>query len=517
MKERKNFIEAIENESKKRKTLTENFAVAYETSGKYLLDFNFKLSQYRNMSEEFIKEDFSKVFFEEPEIAVKFVFYVGDVRGGLGERKIFNSCFDWLVENKPEAAVSLLDLIPEYTRWDNLCRLFVNRSMRPHVKEIMMVQLSEDIANMNEGKSISLLAKWMPSINTSSKDTVELAKLICKNIGWTPKQYRKTLAKLRKHLDVVEVKMSSKDWGSINYSAVPSQANLKYNSAFLRNDEERRREYLNSLQNGETKINASVAQPHEIVSKYYDISTGYYGFRSAKCHDYDITVEEMWKALPDIAIEDSLVVRDGSGSMRRSITRNSKTSCLDVSTALAIYCSEHNSKEWKDKFITFSDRPKFIDLSKCNSLRDKLILCDAETDMANTDIEATMRLILNTAINNNMSQEDMPKNIIIISDMQFDGRSVFNWNKSLFEEIVDDFERHGYKLPKIIFWNVLTFPEANTIPMQSNDLGLILCSGFSTTNMRMFMSGEVDPYKVLVEQLNNKRYNIISERLKGLI
>ena len=454
--ERNGFMAMLQNENNKAKTFTENGAIAYASSGKFLLDFNFKLSQYRNMNVTAIQDDFAKVYYEDPLIATKFVFYVGDVRGGLGERKVFNACFGWLADNQPNVALAVLDLVPEYTRWDNLCKLVANKNVREKAFEIIKAQLLSDAKNINQHKSISLLAKWMPSINASSKETVELAKFICRGLGATPREYRKMLSRLRKYLDVVEIKMSSKEWEAIDYSTVPSQANLKYNSAFLRNDEERRREYLASLQKGETKINASVAQPHEVVRRY--VGGGYWGDR---VKDFDVALEEMWKALPDISVADSLVVRDGSGSMTCS-AGDGKTSCLDVKT---------------------------------------------------------MELILRTAINNKCTQDEMPKNIIIISDMQFDGGSRyygFNWNKTLFEQIADRYARHGYKLPKIIFWNVCA-RNFNTIPMQKNELGLVLCSGFSTNNMKMFMTGEIDPYKILLEQINNKRYDIINERVINLI
>ena len=508
---RNDFASMLKNESNTRKTFTENGAIAYATSGKYLLDFNFKLSQYRNMSVEDIKADFTSVFFEDPLIATKFVFYVGDIRGGLGERKVFNACIEWLADNKPEVALAIIKFIPEYTRWDNLIKLATNTNVNKEVLDIIKTQLRNDIINMKKHKSVSLCAKWMPSINASSKETRKLANNICNQLGASPRDYRKMLSSLRKYIDIVEVKMSSNNWGSINYSEVPSQANLKYNNAFLRQDENRRRAYLASLQRGETKINASVAQPHEIVSKY---TIGYWGAVAS----YDVALEEMWKALPDICIENSLVVRDGSGSMYSTIG-NGRTTCLDVSTALAIYCSEHNSKEWKNKFITFSSHPKFVDLSRCKTLRDKIKKCMDEDECSNTNIEATMRLILNTAIKNHCSQADMPKNIIIISDMQFDGRGSYggmHWNESLFESIAKEYARYGYKLPKICFWNVCS-RNFDTIPMQKNELGLVLCSGFSTTNMKMFMSGKIDPYAILLEQINNKRYDIIGEAVRNII
>ena len=500
------FATMIKNENNKEKTFTENLAVAYETSGKYLLDFNFKLSQYRNMDIEDIKNDFAKVFFEDPLIATKFIFFVGDVRGGLGERKIFRACIEWLADNKPEVAISILGLIPEYTRWDNLVRLVTHKRIGEAVLECICRQFNYDVMAMQQKEPVSLLAKWMPSINASSKSTIKLARYICHKTNTNPKDYRQTLSALRKYLDVVEVKMSANEWDKINYETVPSLANIKYASAFLRNDTLRRQSYLSSLQKGDAKINASVSQPHEILRAYND------GWRGIK--EYDVALEEMWKALPDICVENSLVVRDGSGSMLCT-AGDGKTSCLDIATALAIYCSEHNSKEWKDKFITFSSHPKFVDLSNCATLRDKILRCDAEDDCSNTNIQATMDLILKTAIHNNCSQEDMPKNIIIISDMQFDARRgySFNWNKSLFEQIADDYAEHGYKLPRIIFWNVCS-RNLNAIPMQDNELGLILCSGFSIMNMNMFMSGEINPYKILLEQLNNEKYDIV-EQLVG--
>lgn len=511
---KRSFADLIEKQEKKsNKTFTENGAVAYESSGKFILDFNFKLSQYRNMPEYEIKDDFTKVYFEDPMVATKFAFYVGDVRGGLGERKVFRACLDWLADNKPEVADKVLELVPEYTRWDNLVRLVDHPKMRESVLDIIVYTLQDDIAKMNNGKSISLLAKWLPSANASSKETKARAKSIIRGLEITEKDYRQTLSALRAYLNVVEVKASANQWSEIDYEAVPSQANLKYKNAFIKHDEERRFNYLESLKRGEVKINASVSQPHEIVRNYND--GGWWGDR---VKDYDETLEQMWKALPDIAVEDTLVVRDGSGSMT-SLCGNGKTSCLDVATALAVYCAEHNSPAWKDKFITFSSRPRFIDLSMCKTLRDKLVRAFNEDDCSNTDIEATMRLILETAISNKLTQEEMPGNILIISDMQFDASSrgtSFGWNKSLFEEIAEDYEENGYKLPKIIFWNVCS-RDFDTIPMQDNELGLILCSGFSINNMKMFMSGEVNPYKVLLEQINSKRYAPVELAVKEVI
>ena len=511
MNTRKNFVEALAIENSKAKTLTENGAVAYASSGKELVDFNFKLSQYRNMPETDIQKDYGKVFFENPLIAVKFAFYVGDIRGGLGERKVFRACLDWLATNKPEIACAVLTLVPEYTRWDNVVKLIANNNVKEQALDLIATQLKMDMSNIYFEKPISLLAKWMPSENTSSRETRALAYKVRTGLKMNSKDYRKTLSALRKYLDVVEVKASSNRWNEINYEAVPSQANIKYNDAFFKHDENRRKEYLRALQKGETKINASVAQPHEIVGKYSNWYTA---------KNYDEALEQLWKALPSIMLANTLVVRDGSGSMTCSIKPGSNTSCLHVSTALAIYCSEHNDNMWRNKFITFSRNPKFIDLSNCKSLHDKLVRTYDEDDCSNTDIAKTMRLILNTAISNNCTQEEMPRNILIISDMQFDGRysGAFNWNSTLFEDIAEEYRDAGYELPKIIFWNVHSRSANNpTLPMQDNERGLILCSGFSINNMKMFMSDEINPYKILLEQINDKRYDAVEQAVKNII
>lgn len=498
------FMRELNTEINNMKTLTENGAIAYATSGKNLLDFNFKITDLRNSSEEQIAKDFAKVFFEDRLIAMKYLFYLGDVREGLGERHIFKSCINWLCAKHPEYARKVLCLIPEYSRWDNLAFLIDNKNVSEEVVNIIARQLTEDIRNMSDGKPISLCAKWMPSENTSCIQTRKLANTFIKKLNLTPRKYRKTLSSLRSYLKIVESTMSSNNWSEIDYESVPSMANIKYSNAFLRHDEERRRKYLNELKSGNVKINASVAQPHDIVSKY---TTGWV----VKSH-IDETLEAMWKSLKDITTKNTLVVRDGSGSMTCSIS-NSKATALHVATALAIYCSEHTTGGFKDKFITFSANPEFVDMSNCSTLHDKLELCYTYDDCSNTNIEKTMELILNTAISNNMSQEDLPDTILIISDMQFDlRRSSFHWNESLFDSISRDFISAGYKMPKICFWN-LCGRNAQTIPMQKNELGLILCSGFSINNLKMFMSGDIDPYKILLDIINSERYNKVEELL----
>ena len=512
-----NFMNAMKSELDNRKTLTTNGAVAYETSGKELLDFLFAVTALRSADESNIKSKFANVYFEEPLTAVQFLFWLRDCRGGNGERRIFRICLDWLAENKPSVAKAVIDLVPEYARWDDLWGL-LDTELKDDIVKSVSNKLEEDVNATHP----SLLAKWLPSENTSSHNTRRFAEIIRSGLGMTPKQYRQTLSKLRKRIDVVERKMSAKEWNSIDYQTVPSQANIKYNNAFLRNDEVRRREFLNALSHGEAKINASTLQPHEIVNKYVSIS----GFwNTGRVREYDETLEQLWKALPNITIGNSLVVRDGSGSMTSGY--GTKVRPLDVATALSIYMADHNTGIWKDKFITFSASPKIINLSNCTTLRDKLIETYNHDECSNTNIEATMMLILQTAINNHCSQSEMPQKIIICSDMQFDNCVVCNstsrsgwWDsgvdKTLFENIAEEFNRHGYMMPKIIFWN-LAGQVNNTIPMQKNELGVVLMSGFSVHLLNMIMSGKTDPYEVILETLNSERYALVKNAVKHLV
>ena len=487
-------------------TYTANGAVAFATSGKKLLDFNFATTALRKETDDNIAGEFSKVYFENPLVAVQYLFWLRDCRGGNGERKIFRVCFKWLAENKPEIARATIKFIPEFGRYDDLYCV-ADTQIKDDAFRIIRNQFDKDLSNATHGKQISLLPKWMKSENSSSKESRRLARMTMDYLNLNPRRYRKTLSMLRKHLDVVERKMAGKEWDMINYSTVPSQANVKYSAAFLRNDEERRKEYLNSLKRGETKINATTLQPHEIVAKYN--LGNYYNDPG-----YDEALEQLWKALPDIMVENCLVCRDGSGSMGLGI---GGVKPLDIATGLAVYTSEHNKGVFKDKFITFGAWPQIVDLGNCKSLHDKLKLSYEYADCSNTDIEATMMLILNTAISSHCSQEDMPKRVLIISDMQFDHSYSGRVDKTLFEEIGEAYKAAGYMMPKLVFWNVNEQMSRQNIPLQQNKLGVVLMSGYSTQLLRMAMSGEIDPYKVLLETINSERYLPIKEAVQDLV
>ena len=506
------FMNAIRNELNNETKLTENGAVGYRTTGKKLLDLNFSVASLRGASEQEIINKFIDAYWEDPIVAIKWLFYTRDCREGLGERRFFRIVLKHLAKEKPEVIKAVFSFTPIYGRYDDLWCLLDTDLKQGVIFEIAQ-QLTEDRVNMKNSKSVSLLGKWLPSENASSKETKRYATIIRKGLDMTSRNYRKMLSDLRKYIKVVECNMSAKQWNEIDYEAVPSRANLIYNNAFLRNDEERRRAYLGALEKGEVKINAGTLFPHDIVHKYM-ASGGWY--QSLKT--YDATLEGLWKALPDTVKSNgsTLVVADGSGSMTCNVGGNTSVTALDVANALAIYFAERASGEFKNKYITFSNRPQLVDFSNAKTLRDKIGIALRHNEVADTNIEATFDLILKTAVNNHMAQEDMPQNVLIISDMEFN--SAVGWyhpNETLFATIAKRYAAYGYKLPRLVFWNVNS--RTGTIPVKENDLGVALVSGFSVNIVNMVMSNKLDPYECLLDVLNVERYQAIEDAVKSIV
>lgn len=505
--------------------MTENGAFGYKSSGQALLDINFAVASLRDASYRDIVKLFSKAYFANPALAVRWLFFAADVRGGLGERRLFRACLYFLLDVALEATARLLPLIPEYTRWDNLIYL-LDTPLGDTVFDIVKSALDADLRAMADGKPVSLLAKWMPSINASSEDSRYFAKDYMHRLGMTAKTYRKTLSALRAYLKIVEVDMSAGRFSEIRYETVPSKANLHYSDAFLRNDKKRRTKYLKALASGATKINASVLYPHDIVHKYFDFDSQELTLRPA-----DETLEQLWKALPDYAPDNNTIcVADGSGSMLNRIGKTGVTA-LDVANALAIYFAERSTGAYKNKYITFSAEPQLVDFSGCASLRDKIAHALAYNEVANTNIEGVFGLILDTAVTNKLDQSELPHNILIISDMEFDdcavsaagskcqniGLGVFfhdaQVDKKLFKVIGKRYAEHGYKLPRLIFWNVNS--RTGAIPMCENELGVALISGFSPILAKAVLSNEYNPYKLLLELIGAERYDIVQTAFAG--
>ena len=503
---------------------TENGAIGYRTTTKALLDLNFKVSSLRAREEEYIVREFIKAYHESPKYAVKWLFFLRDIFEGMGERRTFRVCLRYLAVSVPKIARAVIPYVPDYGRYDDVLVL-LDTSLAGDVVAMYKKQLDADRQAMEAGMPISLLAKWLPSVNTSSAKTREYAKRLCKHLKMSPKEYRQTLAKLRAYGNVVETKMSASAWSDIHYETVPAKANMKYDHAFERHDFERRAEYLEKVFLGEDKLNAKGLMPYEIVHRL--IRGSWYGSGLKE----DLLSELMWKKLVsegfknDWGFEDAIIVADGSGSMFSNASGSSSVMAIEICNSLAIYFAEQLKGVFHNKAITFSSHPQFIDLKENTSLKDKLEIMFAHDEVANTNIEAVFDLILEMAKCNDVPREELPKQVLIISDMEFDAATSSGYygggkrqsaGNSLFAGIAKKYEDVGYRMPRLIFWNVCG--RTDTIPMVNNKEGLCLLSGFSQNAMKVATDkAKKDPYEALIATLDSPRYQIIEDAIKELV
>lgn len=494
---------------------TENGATGLKTTGKNLLDVNFMLSSMRNMKEDEIWGHFLLAYNENPMLSILWLFFVRDREQGCGERRSFRVIFKRLCCENMDVAIKVMHLIPFYGRWDDLTDILfadVPCKIRNEAFSIVDKQLNEDLIHVLERKPVSLLAKWLPSLNTSSRNTRKNANMLCNMLGWSPKKYRKSLVTLRSALNVVEKDMSANQWGKINYEAVPSRAAMNYRKAFMRHDTWRYTDYLDSVNSGKAKINANTLFPHDIVHAY---GRNYF--------PNNATLEAQWNALPNTVPDNNstLVVVDGSGSMCVRLG-NTNITAHDVARALGLYFAERLHGAFRNTFVTFSSNPRLIHFDNV-SLGAKLFLIDQYDECSNTNIEKVFDLVLQTAVDNHMKQEEIPANILIVSDMEFDQatyRGGWGWNlpdcdnvdQTLFDAIARRWKKAGYKLPRLVFWNVMS--RTGTIPVAINELGVALVSGFSPNIADMVMSAELDPYQCLVKKLMGERYKPVEQALK---
>ena len=511
------IMTAIKNEAANTNLVeTENGALGFANHKSDIVDFFYKVSTMRTWTKDAKRIAFRKCLAEDRDLALRMLFFIRDVRGGMGERQLFRDVFSDMDQSVIDATLAL---VPEYGRWDDLLDLISQPETKDEtakkIYKLVFDTLQSDVANMNAGKPCTLLAKWLPSVRNVSKDKIKLSKKLIRAFEWNEKKYRKTLSALRAYLKVVERDMTANEWGKIDFGAVPSKAAKNYREAFSRHDAERYGEYLEGLKAGVEKVNAKTLYPYEIVCSYRYSS-----------HVEDTLLESQWKALPlpkSGILGNAIVVRDGSGSMRSAVTGSAGRACaLDVATALAILMSENLKGEFKDRFITFSSRPKFVDLGGCKNLHDKLQVAYNEAECSNTDIEKTMDLILAVALKNKIPQEEIPA-VVIVSDMEFDqARGQYSWmslrdsnldsEETLFAKINKKWHDAGYELPKMVFWNVAS--RTGAVPMQENKNGLLLVSGFSQSIMDMLSEGG-DMIDIIRKKLMTPRYDAVAKAIAG--
>lgn len=474
------FMDDLEIETST--TLTENGGRALSTTGDKLLNLFAVLGALRTRPTDVI-DKFDAAFRENADLATKMAFYGRDVRGGLGERAVGRFMLRELATINPAVVTANLKNAVEFGRWDDLFVLF-DTECEDDMLSLVRTQLTSDINAMRHKTNVSLLAKWMPSINASSKNTVALAHRLAKAINLTPKQYRKMLSALRKYINVTEVKMSANKWTDIDYKAVPSNAMSNYGSAFARHDYEGFTRYMDAVKSGDVKINAATLYPYNVIEALE---------RSSR----DVA-EAQWKALPNYVEGDNnfLIMADVSGSMMGRP--------MHTSVGLAIYFAERNHGAFANKFMTFTDVPRIVDVTG-NTLLEKYRSVTEHVGF-NTNLEAAFDAILSTAVRTKCPQADLPKALVIISDMEINA-----WNGgslTFTEEMRKRFAEHGYEMPKLVYWNVDS--RKDTFLASKNDHNAILVSGQSASTFKNLIKGiDLSAFEIMVETLNDPRYDCV--------
>ncbi len=478
------MLEFLKREANK--TYTENGSVTYRSTGRDCLDLFATIGALRRESEQEITARFLRAYAEDPDLAMKILFYGRDVRGGLGERRVFRILLRWLAVSKPESVVRNLPYVAEYGRWDDVLVL-LDTPCRAEALALLKQQFDADLAALSSDGDVSLLGKWLPSVNASNDETIRAAKQIANAFGLSDRDYRKTLTKLRAQIRILENNLRERDY-TFDYSKQPSKAMFKYRKAFLRNDAERYGAFMQRVSTGEVKLNTGALYPYEIIEKAYH------------CDDAErLSLDATWRALADYTQdENALVVADGSGSMYWG----GKPMPAAVAQSLAIYFAEHNRGAFRNHFITFSMNPRLVEI-KGRDIVDKARYCETFNECANTNIQKVFELVLNAAVRNRVPQKDLPSTLYIISDMEFDscaaGASLTN-----FEYAAKLFRQAGYRLPNVVFWNVSSRNQQQPVTM--NEQGVALVSGCSPRIFSMVMEGSLDPFTFMLSVIDTERY-----------
>jgi hypothetical protein len=486
-----NFADLLRNEAKW--TKTENFADALNTTSNALLDMYGSLAAMRKRADIDLIRKFELAYAEDPLGALRCLFYVRDIRGGQGERDIFRTILRYSAEKRPEVMAFNLPCIPVYGRWDDLYYL-IGTPVEEDMWKFVKTQLDLDIQDMEAGKPVSLLAKWLKKANSSNENTKKLGIYTAKKLGYSIYDYKRICSRLRKYLDVTEIKMSDGAWDQINYEHVPSRAMMIYRKAFLNHDQERFETYLAAVQKGEAKIHSGTLYPYDIVEKIL-----YQADRSA-------VLDAQWNALPDYVQggADFLVMADVSGSMTGRP--------MASSIALAIYFAERNPGAYHNLFMTFSANPMIVDL-KGDNIFEKVAFLQRADWGYNTNFEAAMKLVLDVAVQNRCKQEDLPKALICVTDMEFDSASRSLDRKTYYQHIQEMFQAAGYdRAPTLVFWNVNA--RNDVFHGDSADEGLIMVAGQSAStfeNLVRFLNGDriLTAVDFMYEVLNGERYRMV--------
>lgn len=506
------FLEALKTEDNK--TTGWNGANGFKSTLNANLDLFGKIGTLRFADDKEILRLFKEAYQEDSILAIKNLFYIRDIKEGSGERRIFDIIITMLAKEEPETFSHIVRFIPYYGSYADLRKIIGNSELtdgqaQPAVKLFAYI-LTSDLKLHREGlEGISLAAKWAPSVGSKNPVHKLGIKRLTKQLDVSEKVYRITVSTLRKHLNLVESKLTEKRTNEIEYDKIPSQAFRKYTQAFYRNDEDRFTSFLDAVNSGEKTVNAGTIQTHQLVSDYID--SGWRWYDNAQ-QEVKPEVEAQWKNLPKLnnTSPNTLCVVDTSGSMSGTP--------MEVAVSLGIYLSEQTTGDFKDHFITFSEEPELLNLTGLTTLKDKVEKV-MNTDWGmDTNLESVFDLVLNAAIKNNTPQEELPEFIFVLSDMQMNEGTTHNTDNSFFENIKNNFAEKGYKMPFLVWWNI-SEDYSGAMPVTEVEENTALVSGFSQTLFNTFFNLDLDnlenftPKSIMLDILNSDRYAMIEEVL----
>lgn len=462
---------------------------------KQIIDYKLKRSgvvaRSWSLYQNFWRRDFVNTYkHANKETQLKLLRLLGlvrDPRNGMGERSLFRGVLYDLFRDQLLNSQELMNVVSHYGRWDDLLAVYAKaRHGKGAIARMLVRQFRVDLQAVKDGKEVSLLGKWLPKENTSNREVRRVAKELREAFGLDRKSYQKAVVSLRKAIDVTEQKMSANQWGEIEYSNVPSLCMDKNHHAFRRHDTERFKKYLSDVREGKAKINVGVLTPARAIK---NLSNG----------NPKLAIEQ-WKALDRTMVKRPLIpIVDTSGSMTTDAGEG--CTCMDVANSLGILLSECNPTPFKDLVITFSSRPTTVDLSDCDDIVEKCHrLMEGEWGM-NTNIEATLRLVLSLAKKSLPKGTTLP-DLVIFSDMEFDLASRGQYVHGVMELMQKEFEEEGFKMPKVVFWNLSSNGRA-VVPLTQNDNGILLMSGYSQRLFRMLEGDETPEEAVLSEIMDS--------------
>ena len=446
---------------------TENGAITNENSGNALTDIFFLIGSKTKTPEEMYRL-FEVLYGQNKELALRTLFWGRDIRGGAGRRDNFQNILLNLEKNRPDLLVKILPLIPEYGRWKDLW-IFKTAEIQNEVFKVYE-------AGLLNPATAGLAAKYAFRKGAIAAKFRNYMKL-------SPKNYRKMIVGLT---NVVETQMCAKEWGDINYEHVPSVASARYAKAFGRNDQQRYVAYLNSVERGEAKINASSIYPHDVL------------------RTLSKTSQVQWDSLPNYMDgRRVLPMVDVSGSMCELV--DGATTAMDIAIALGLYASEKNCGDFKDLVMTFTDVPRLMKLSGDLISRNTQI---RQSVGYNTNIQAAFDRILEHGKKYNVPNSEMPEILLVLSDMEFDENAGFGWNMTSHDLTVEKFKQAGYSIPNIVYWNIVG--RVGNVPVTSGTPNTALVSGYSPAIMQSILTCKtVTPIDIALAAVMKDRYDLV--------